>query len=206
MVDPDADRCGLVLPGTTVLGEEWTLPLVTAHRLAAGAGPVVTNLSTSSRMEVAAERFGASLRRTPVGEAHVVAEMRRVQAVIGGEGNGGVIDPRAHLGRDSAVAFALLCEAEATSGLRELAAAFPDRSMRKEKIAMSDSGFESIGEKLSKVLGPADDRRDGLWWKRPSGFVHVRASNTEPVLRVVVESGSDPEARDLVGQVRAAIA
>lgn len=205
MVDPDADRCGLALPGTSVIGEEWTLPLVTMHRLSTTAGPVVTNLSTSSRMEFAAERTGATLIRTPVGEAHVVAEMRRIGAVIGGEGNGGVIDPRAHLGRDSAVAFALLCEAEAAHGLREMAAGFPERVMLKEKIALSTSDLKGIGERLSPLFGPPDDDRDGLWWKRPAGFLHVRASNTEPILRVVVESASDREARDLAGRVREAI-
>ncbi|MCA9727742.1 MAG: hypothetical protein KC729_08660 [Candidatus Eisenbacteria bacterium] len=207
MVDPDADRCGLAIPGTEVIGEEWTLPLVTAHRLRSGGeGPVVTNLSTSSRMELAAASHGSEVLRSPVGEAHVVAEMRRVGALIGGEGNGGVIDPRAHLGRDSAVAFALLSEAEAApGGLRELAASFANRAMIKEKIAMSDNGFGPIAEKLSQALGAADDQRDGLWWRRPTGFVHVRASNTEPIVRAVVESASETEARELIAQVRAAI-
>jgi phosphomannomutase len=205
MVDPDADRCGLALPGTAVIGEEWTLPLVTAHRLETKVGTVVTNLSTSSRMDIATARKGANLVRTPVGEAHVVAEMRRVDAVIGGEGNGGVIDPRAHLGRDSAVAFALLCEADARTGLRELAAGFPERVMRKEKVVATGIDWTRVTESLSRELGPADDSRDGLWWKLPAGFLHVRASNTEPILRVVVESASDRDAREVAGRVREAI-
>lgn len=205
MVDPDADRCGLALPGTSVIGEEWTLPLVTAHRLETTVGTVVTNLSTSSRMDAATAAKGATLVRTPVGEAHVVAEMRKTGAVIGGEGNGGVIDPRAHLGRDSAVAFALLCEAEASAELRKLAAGFPERVMRKEKIDVAGVEWTRVTESLSREFGAPDDTRDGLWWKLPAGFLHVRASNTEPILRLVVESGSDRDAREIAGRVREAI-
>ena len=116
-----------------------------------------------------------------------------------------MIDPRAHLGRDSAVAFALLCEADARTGLRELAAGFPERVMRKEKVVATGIDWTRVTESLSRELGPADDSRDGLWWKLPAGFLHVRASNTEPILRVVVESASDRDAREVAGRVREAI-
>ena len=142
MIDPDADRFAVALPGTSVVGEEWTLPLVVRSVLAGRPGPVVTNLSTSSRVEAAAARFGVPVTRTPVGEAHVVAGMRQAGAAIGGEGNGGVIDPAVHLGRDAAVAFARLCEAEALhpGGLRALAAEFPPRAMRKAKLSLPPGG------------------------------------------------------------------
>lgn len=207
MVDPDADRCGFALPGTRFVGEEWTLPLVISHRLDQATGPVVTNLSTSTLLDVTAERHGVSVIRTPVGEAHVVSEMRRVSALIGGEGNGGVIDPRCHLGRDSAVALALLCEAHATipGGLRERAQSFPERVMLKEKIILSDKGFDALAPILERDLGVPDDRRDGLRWSAPDGFAHVRASNTEPVVRAVVESATEVEARAWLTRIRSSL-
>jgi len=215
MVDPDADRLALALPAArgassaepAAIGEEWTLPLVAESVLARRPGPVVTNLSTSSRLEFTAARAGAEVRRTPVGEAHVVAEMRRCGAVLGGEGNGGVIDPEVHLGRDSAVAFARLCEAEARlpGGLRARAAEFPPRWLRKEKLPVPSGGLPTVEPALEAVLGPVSDRRDGLRWTRPDGFVHVRASGTEPVMRVVLEAGSADGCRATLEQLRSAL-
>lgn len=192
MIDPDADRCGLALPGGEILGEEWTLPLVVRHRLEQAQGPLVTNLSTSTRLEAAARSHGVAVIRTPVGEAHVVAEMKASGALIGGEGNGGVIDPRVHLGRDSAVALALLAEAHAShpQGLAGLAEAFPPRFMLKDKVEIPENRLEGVWESLEGLFGPAGDRRDGYWWSREDGFLHVRASNTEPIVRIVVESSS----------------
>ncbi len=207
MVDPDADRFGLALPGTDVLGEEWTLPLAARGRLETARGPLVTNLSTSTRLEAVASRFGVDVHRTSVGEAHVVAEMRVRNALLGGEGNGGVIDPRAHLGRDSAVALALLCEAEAShpGGLRALAAELPPRFMVKEKAEIDEnsSGTARIESRLTSLLGEPSDRRDGLRWSREDGFVHLRASNTEPIVRLVVETSSAEATRGLAEQIRA---
>jgi phosphomannomutase len=207
MVDPDADRLGLALPGTIFTGEEWTLPLIVRHRLEKDRGPLVTNLSTSTRIEATAQRHGVPVFRTPVGEAHVVAEMRRRDALIGGEGNGGVIDPRAHLGRDSAVAFGLLCEAEAVQpgGLRGLAEEFPPRYILKEKIKVSEDRLAGLGRRLEEAFGPAEDRRDGFRWGYPDGFLHVRASNTEPVVRAVAESSEEGESRNRLAQVRATL-
>jgi phosphomannomutase len=204
MIDPDADRFAVALPGTAVVGEEWTLPLVVRSVLAGRTGPVVTNLSTSSRVEAAAARFGAVVTRTPVGEAHVVAGMRRVGATIGGEGNGGVIDPAVHLGRDAAVAFARLCEAEALhpGGLRALAAEFPSRVMRKAKVSLPVGGMAALEPLLAGLLGEVDDRRDGLRWSRSDGFVHIRASGTEPVVRAMVEAETSAAASEMMERLR----
>jgi phosphomannomutase len=207
MTDPDADRFAVALPGTAVVGEEWTLPLVVHSVLGRTPGPVVTNLSTSTRIEIAAARFGVVVTRTPVGEAHVVAGMRRVGAVIGGEGNGGVIDPAVHLGRDAAVAFARMCEAEALhpGGLRALAAGFPSRVVRKAKVALPAGGLAAIETSLASILGEPDDRRDGLRWSLPDGFVHVRASGTEPVVRAIVEAETPVRAGAIMERLRAAL-
>lgn len=207
MVDPDADRFGIGLPGTAYVGEEWTLPLAARWRMESQRGPLCTNLSTSTRLEAVAERFGVNVFRTPVGEAHVVAEMKRVGAVIGGEGNGGVIDPKAHLGRDSAVAFVLLCaaEAEVPGGLRALAEELPPRHMVKRKVKLGGTGLGAVEEAVAPLLGTADDRRDGLRWSLPGGFVHLRASNTEPIVRLLVETASREESEERARALAAAI-
>lgn len=203
-VDPDADRCALSLPDGKTVGEEWTLPLVAMHLMRRRRGPLVTNLSTSTRIEFAAERCGATVERVPVGEAHVVGAMRSAHAVLGGEGNGGVIDPDVHYGRDAAVAAAWLLEAHAThsGGLAALAAEFPSRVMRKAKVEIDPGRApEAVLAALESDLGPADDRRDGLRWGRLDGFLHVRASGTEPVIRVIAEAGSEAEAEGLLNRV-----
>src|SRR6185503_841288 len=115
-VDPDADRAAFVDAGGRPLGEEYTVVLGTRVMLAKHKGPVVTNLSTSRMLEAVCEQAGVTLHRTPVGEAHVVARMREVGAVAGGEGNGGMIVPAVHYGRDGLVAVALLAQAIVARG------------------------------------------------------------------------------------------
>ncbi len=203
-VDPDADRCALAVPGTGIVGEEWTLPLVAAHLLARRKGTVVTNLSTSTRVDAVAERFGCPVERTPVGEANVVDRMRAVGAVLGGEGNGGVIDPEVHHGRDSAVAAAWLLEAHVLEpgGLSGLASTVPARYLEKEKLPLPEGGtVAALFEGLRRDLGPEGDGRDGLRWEMPDGFLHVRASATEPVVRIIAEASSQAKARELIDRV-----
>jgi len=203
-VDPDADRCGLACPNGPVVGEEWTLPLVAAHLLRSRRGPVVTNLSTSTRLDAVAEGYGCPLERTPVGEAHVVARMREIRAVLGGEGNGGVIDPEIHYGRDAAVAAAWLLEAHVKEdgGLAGIASRLPPRYLLKAKLPLPGGGDETgFLERLRERFGEATDDRDGLRWAMPGGFVHVRASATEPILRVVVEAISEDGVQSLMKSV-----
>ena len=204
VVDPDADRCAIAVPGTAIVGEEWTLPLVASYLLSRRKGPVVTNLSTSTRLEAVAARFGAQVERTPVGEANVVARMREVHAVLGGEGNGGVIDPEIHFGRDAAVAAAWLLEAHALhpDGLAGLASAIPPRYLEKAKLPLPEGGtVEEFFDRLRTRLGAESDCRDGLWWGTTEGFLHVRASATEPIVRIIAEAPSQAQARELIDRV-----
>ena len=165
---------------------------------------VVVNLSTTGLIEQVAARHGAEVRRTPVGEANVVAEILRCGAVLGGEGNGGVILPAVHPGRDSVVGAAAIVQHLRASGLGlgRLADGLPPAAMIKLKLP-EDSLPE--GAELASVLsrlgrGTLDDR-DGLRWAGQDGWIHVRRSNTEPVVRVIAEAATEKRARDLIAGV-----
>lgn len=202
-VDPDCDRCAVVTP-EGILGEEWSLPLCALQRLAQGArGPLVTNLSTSGRLEEVAARYGVPVRRFPVGEAHVVAGMRAAGAVLGGEGNGGVIDPRVHLGRDAGVAVALLLElavGAGPGGLAAIAAGFAPREMVKRKIELAPEQRAELTAALRAEFGAPTDETDGLRWTIADGWLHVRPSGTEPILRAIAEAPDLAQAEALVAR------
>jgi phosphomannomutase len=204
-VDPDSDRAAFVDAEGTPLGEEYTLALATQVVLAAKPGPVVTNLSTSSMMDAVCARAGVPLFRTPVGEAHVVAGMRARGAVVGGEGNGGVILPAAHHGRDGLVAAALIAQAITSSdiALRALADRLPRLSMLKTKLDRPDEPWDRTSPRLRAAFpGYQADEADGLRLSRDEEWVHIRASGTEPVVRVIAESSSEPRTRDLIDIAR----
>lgn len=207
-LDPDADRAAFVDGAGRPLGEEYTVALGTAAALATREGPVVTNLSTSRILDSVAARFGVPLYRSPVGEAHVVALMRARQGVAGGEGNGGMILPSAHYGRDGLVAVALVAHLVATSGrtLRELAAELPPYRMVKDKFARGDEPWEAAASRLrARFADWAVDDADGLRFSRGDEWVHVRASGTEPVVRVIAETLSDQRTRAILEDARAAV-
>jgi phosphomannomutase len=206
-LDPDSDRCALVIPDR-ILGEEWTLPLCALERLAGGLrGPLVTNLSTSSRLEEVAARYDVPVLRFPVGEAHVVGGMRAAGAVLGGEGNGGVIDPSVHLGRDAGVAAALLMELEVRDGdgggVARAARGFAPREMVKRKIDLAPERRAALMEALRAQFGPPANEQDGLRWTRGPAWLHVRPSGTEPILRAIAEAPTADEAGELVAGVEA---
>ncbi len=209
-LDPDGDRCAAVVP-SEVLGEEWTLPLCAWGRLQRGGrGPLVANLSTSARIEHVAEHFGVPCYRTPVGEAHVVARMRAVGALIGGEGNGGVIDPAVHFGRDAGVAIASLLELEAAGpggrgGLAQTAAGFPPRALLKRKLRIDAQRRGELEARLCAALGEPGQRDDGLRWTWGAEWLHVRPSGTEPIVRLFAESADAAHAARLVARVEEAL-
>ena len=207
-VDPDADRAAFVDERGVPLGEEYTVALGAVAVLERAPGPVVTNLSTSRMLDAVCERFGVPLFRSPVGEAHVVAEMKRRGAVVGGEGNGGMILPEAHYGRDSLVAIALVASLLASrgTGLRALADELPRYSMLKEKLERPAVPWDRSAVRLQEMFRDhAVDSIDGLRFSRDDEWVHVRPSGTEPVVRVIAESPSEPRTRTLIERARQAL-
>jgi phosphomannomutase len=207
-LDPDADRAAFVDAAGTPIGEELSLALAARVVLAKHAGPVVTNLSTSSIMDAVCARAGVVLHRTPVGEAHVVAGMRRVGAIIGGEGNGGVILPAAHYGRDGLVAAALVAQALAGGAtLRQLADELPRLAMVKTKLPRPDQPWERTASGLRAAFPEhAADVADGLRLSRDEEWVHVRPSGTEPVVRVIAEARDERRTLELIARARGVLA
>lgn len=208
-VDPDVDRLALVDKGGIALSEEVTLALVTDYMLERNPGPVVVNLSTTLAMDEVARRHGVPLHRTPVGEANVVAKMMSENAVIGGEGNGGVIYPTLHPGRDAVLGVALVLAAVAERGsLRAGLDRLPASTMAKAKFDLTPEiddpsrwrvAAQSLGE------GGVFNDSDGVRYALKDRWVHLRRSNTEPVLRIITEAGTEELAKELVEQVRAAL-
>lgn len=207
-LDPDADRAAFVDAAGVPLGEEYTVAIGTRVVLARRRGPVVTNLSTSRMLDAVCSEAGVDLHRTPVGEAHVVAAMHARDAVAGGEGNGGMILPAAHYGRDGLVAMALV--AQAMSGgatLRSLADSLPKYVMVKDKLGRPDEPWDRADVRLRAAFPDwTVDATDGLRFARGEGWVHVRPSGTEPVVRVIAETPESGATRALVERARRALA
>jgi phosphomannomutase len=194
--DPDVDRLSLVDETGRPLGEEATLALCTRFVLDRSPGPVVTNLSTSAMLETVARERGCPVHRTAVGEANVVEEILRTGAPIGGEGNGGVILPRVHAGRDAPVGVALILGLMASTGrkLSELAAELPRLSMVKARVTLPAPPDLSrlAGNLMEQLPGATLDDRDGVRITRGDEWIHVRRSGTEPIVRIITEA-PDPE-------------
>jgi phosphomannomutase len=211
-VDPDADRLAIVDNTGRPIGEERTVVLAALALLDRGErGPLVVNLSTTRAMDDVAEHFGVELHRTPIGEAHVVGKMRDTRALCGGEGNGGVIYPRVHSGRDAATGVALVLEAMARGQVRsaELNARIPDYVMVKTKFGIEGQDVAALCRRVADAFA-ADARivtDDGVKAVFPDRWVHLRASGTEPVVRVFAEAPTLEAANSLVirvGEVTAA--
>jgi len=195
--DADVDRLAIVTEEGEAVGEECTLALAVRHVLElGGAGPVVTNLSTSSMAEQIASRHGVEIHRTPVGEIHVAEKLRERGGSIGGEGNGGVILAALHYTRDAPLAAALVLSlmARSRAKISELIATLPRRPMIKRAFPLDAAVPVDLADRLSNVLpGATLDTADGVRLTTDSAWVHVRASNTEPILRVIAEAEAEVE-------------
>lgn len=213
ILDPDADRLAIADASGRWLGEEATLALAVDTVLARTPGPVVVNCSTSAMTAAIAARHGVPCHTTPVGEANVVAGMLEAGAVIGGEGNGGVIDPRVVLVRDAAVGMALVLERLAVGvTVAELAAGLPQLVMVKETVDLpaapaGQHGLAAVAERLVAAFPESRaSRLDGLRLDWDGGWLLVRASNTEPIVRLVAEAASVTAAAAAIARARHAIA
>jgi phosphomannomutase len=199
-VDPDGDRLALVDETGTAIGEDYTLALAVRAVLERRPGPVVVNLSTSLVVDDAAARFGVVVERVPVGEANVARAMREQGAVVGGEGNGGVILPELHLGRDAPVAAVLVLTLLAQSGatVSQLVAAQPRYSIIKAKVARAGELAETYASLEGRFADAEVDRQDGLRLAWNGRWLHVRPSGTEPVVRMIAEAPSARQAEELI--------
>lgn len=208
-LDPDADRLAVIDEAGRYLGEEYTLALCVAHVLADRRGPVVTNCSSSRMTEDLARQFGVPLVRSAVGEANVVSAMLACGAVFGGEGNGGPIDPRVGLVRDSFVGMAHILSAMARRGLpvSRLADELPRYAIVKTKLALPSERVPAAVEALATHFGGAQaDRQDGLRLDWPDRWLLVRPSNTEPIVRAVAEAQTLAQAQQLCDEAARVIA
>ncbi len=203
-LDPDADRCALVDSKGMAIGEEYTLAIATEEVLSQKSGPICINLSTSRMNEDIAKKYKSSCSRAKVGEINVSLQMIQENCIIGGEGNGGVILPASHYGRDSLVAVALVLSwmAHHQAGIEHFVDTNPRYFMPKKKFELQNKTLEKILEDTQKEFKDWNmDSRDGLRFEKENSWIHVRASNTEPVIRVIAEAPSEIEAENLCQRV-----
>ncbi|MBA7567456.1 Phosphomannomutase/phosphoglucomutase [subsurface metagenome] len=198
-VDPDVDRLSIVSDEGIAVGEEYTLALVADYIMNRSRKPSACNLSTSRMIDDAAARYGLTVHRSPVGEINVVEAMRISGACIGGEGNGGIILPELHYGRDAILGMALVLQmmAEKNASMSELVGTLPRYSMIKEKMPVANKGMW-IEPVKAAFEGEEIDERDGIKVIFPKSWIHVRESNTEPVVRIIAETPTEEETRALI--------
>ena len=204
--DPDVDRLALVDERASAIGEDYTLALAARVVLRRKRGPVVANLSTSRIVDDMVAEYGIEVVRAPVGEVNVAVRMRDEVAVVGGEGNGGVILPELHLGRDAPLAAALVLQllVDEALPLSGIVSRFPQYRIVKDKLDRPDGSLEAVYESLRAVFPDAEvDLQDGLRLSWPDRWVHVRPSGTEPIVRVIAEGPSEDDARELIARCRA---
>ncbi len=202
--DMDADRLAIVSEQGVPIGEDYTLVLATLYVLGREPGAVVANLSTTSALEDVAKKFACPLFLTKIGEVNVTDKMRQQNAVIGGEGNGGVIYPRINFARDSLVGMALVLHLLADSGqtVTQLLNQFPRYTLVKDKMICPSGKIATVLKMLRQEYATYPlDIRDGVKVTLPDGWFLVRGSNTEPIIRVVAESSQENRAREIVAHV-----
>ena len=205
VVDPDVDRLAIICENGAMFGEEYTLVSVADYVLSHTPGDTVSNLSSSRALSDITRKHGGKYSASAVGEVNVVAEMKRTHAVIGGEGNGGVIYPECHYGRDALVGVALFLSMLAHSDKRvsEIRKALPEYCISKNRIDLTpETDVDAI---LARVKQLYNNERvndcDGVKIDFAEGWVHLRKSNTEPIIRVYSEAATMDEANALAQKV-----
>ena len=211
VVDPDVDRLAIIDERGTFFGEEYTLVAVADYLLSLnGGGNTVSNLSSTRALRDVTERHGGTYTAAAVGEVNVVTKMKETGALIGGEGNGGVIYPELHYGRDALVGIALFLSLLAKSGKKvsELRASYPDYYMSKQRVDLP-AGVDTEAL-LSRLAREYQDKGtinliDGVKIDLPTQWVHVRRSNTEPIIRIYTEAPSTEDAQALADEFKATL-
>ncbi|MEY3727128.1 MAG: phosphoglucosamine mutase [Bacteroidota bacterium] len=208
-VDPDVDRLALVCEDGSMFGEEYTLVAVADYVLTHTPGPTVSNLSSTRALRDITEARGLRYEAAAVGEVNVVVKMKEIGAVIGGEGNGGIIYPKLHYGRDSLVGIALFLShlAHQKCSLTALRASYPNYAISKNKIDLSPTtNVDDILVQMAKKYEAQEvDTTDGVKIYIDKEWVHLRKSNTEPIIRIYAESKDEKAANDLALRIMAEI-
>ena len=201
VVDPDVDRLAFITDQGEMFGEEYTLVACADYVLSKAKGNVVSNLSSSRALRDIAQKYGVTYSAAAVGEVNVVTEMKRVEAIIGGEGNGGIIYPELHYGRDALVGVALFLSLLAKRGgsVQQLRESYPAYFMSKNKIQLTEQINPDLILKAmeQKYAHEQTTTIDGLKIDFADSWVHLRKSNTEPIIRIYTEGKSQKEADDL---------
>ena len=208
VVDPDVDRLAFICEDGTMFGEEYTLVSVADYVLSHTTGNTVSNLSSTRALRDVTERHGGTYAAAAVGEVNVTTKMKEVGAVIGGEGNGGVIYPESHYGRDALVGIALFLSSLAQKGcsVSELRRMYPDYQIAKNRIDLTpetdvDAILVKVKEMFAKDNSATVNDIDGVKIDFPDRWVHLRKSNTEPIIRVYSEAQTMDQADDLGKQL-----
>jgi phosphomannomutase len=206
--DMDADRLAIVSEQGIPIGEDYTLVLAALRVLNHERGPVVANLSSTSVLQSVATKFDCPLFLTKIGEVNVTQEMEKQKAVIGGEGNGGVIYPRINFARDSLVGMGLVLHLLAETGqtVTQLVDSLPRFSMLKEKLVCPSHKISALLRMLrDEYASYSMDVRDGVKVMLPNAWFLVRGSNTEPIIRVIAEAQTEKDARKILDEVFAKV-
>jgi phosphomannomutase len=207
--DPDGDRFSCVDETGSALGEETTICLACRYVLPKRKGPVVVNLSTTRAVEEVCAEFEVPVERTPVGEAQVADRMKKVSAVLGGEGNGGVILPELNFTRDGLIAAASVVGllSPGKGPLSAVRATIPQYHMVKTFMSLTREQFAERTEKLVQAFEDAQvDRQDGLKFSTGDSWVHIRPSNTEPIVRIIAEGKTESQAKEAAERAQKALA
>ena len=204
-VDPDVDRLVLVCEDGSMFGEEYTLVAVADYILGKTKGDTVSNLSSTRALKDITEKHGGKYHPAAVGEVNVVAKMKEVNAVIGGEGNGGIIVPDFHYGRDALIGIALFLThlSQSNKTVKQLRSSYPDYFISKNKIEMDGTtNLNAVFEKLKeKYKSNPLNTIDGLRIEFDNDWVHLRSSNTEPIIRIIAESNFETTANNIASKL-----